>query len=217
MSWDIAKKAVDFYFAHSKESEREGYSIGFYGGEPLLNFSVIKKVIEYVKDKYPQKAKDTIFTISTNLTLLTYEHIKFFIKHNVHLAVSLDGPEKIHNRYRVFKSGKGSYKKVMENLEKFRNYNKEYYNNHIVFNVVLSPPIEFMKVHEFFLKKFPDMEYANIGSLSLTGEPVFEERFGIKTSEGYKTEENIFEIYRKKRKEGKTIDDRFISKYYDKT
>ena len=122
MSEEIALRAVDFFMERS--SAVESPIIGFYGGEPFLEFGLIKKVVNYVNDTYADR--NCGFNLTTNLTLLNDEIIKFVIKNNVHIMISIDGPEQIQNRNRVFESGKGSFDTVVEKAKKFKEANKDF-------------------------------------------------------------------------------------------
>lgn len=121
MDFETAKKAVDFYAQHSVDAQEK--AIGFYGGEPLLNFEVIKRVINYANSVF--RGQEIIYSITTNGTLFTDEIIEFFVKNNVKITVSLDGPKKIHDLNRKFKSGKGSFDIVLNNLNKLKKAYKE--------------------------------------------------------------------------------------------
>ena len=121
MSEEIALRAVDFFMERS--SAVESPIIGFYGGEPFLEFGLIKKVVNYVNDAYADR--NCGFNLTTNLTLLNDEIIKFVIKNNVNIMISIDGPEQIQNRNRVFESGKGSFDTVVEKAKKFKEANKD--------------------------------------------------------------------------------------------
>lgn len=121
MDFETAKRAVDFYAQHSIDEKEK--AIGFYGGEPLLNFEVIKKVIDYANTVF--RGQDIIYSITTNGTLFTDEIIEFFVKNDVKITVSLDGPKEIHDLNRKFKSGKGSFDTVLSNLNKLKKAYKE--------------------------------------------------------------------------------------------
>lgn len=118
MSWEVAKEAVDMYFFNLSRNPPEYADfikmIVFYGGEPLLNFSLIKHVIQYVEETYRvdlEKMNDTFrFSVVTNGTAITKEVAQFFGTHtNVDIAISLDGSKSIHNTKRVFSNGCGSF------------------------------------------------------------------------------------------------------------
>lgn len=86
MSLEIMKKSVDFLMKHSTNSTK--VDIGFYGGEPLLEFDNIKRLIEYIEERYPYKSIS--YSMTTNGTLFNQENIKFLIKKNINVMISLD-------------------------------------------------------------------------------------------------------------------------------
>lgn len=122
MSIDVAKKAVDFLLKYAGNTRH--YHFGFFGGEPLMNFILIKELIDYCE--YIEKRFDKKFTysITTNGTLLTEEKIKFLRSKNVGIMISLDGPEEIHNENRIYRDGKGSYRDTMNGLEILKKHQK---------------------------------------------------------------------------------------------
>jgi len=142
----IAKKAIDFFIAHSSETPRPAF--GFYGGEPFLNFELIKTLVPYIKKK--MRGKQFIFNITTNGTLLNEEIITFLATHNVSLMVSLDGPKEVHDLNRCYGSGKGSYDQVMKNIELAKEIAPEYANKHIMFSSVFTKEISFCSLTKFF-------------------------------------------------------------------
>ena len=90
---------------HSVEKER--VIIGFYGGEPLLEFELIKKCVKYARKEL--KGKQINFALTTNATLLNDEIINYFIEHSFIVTVSIDGPKEMHDDERRFaKNNKGS-------------------------------------------------------------------------------------------------------------
>ena len=145
MDSDIAIKAADFFIKNVKNVERP--VIGFYGGEPLLNFITITKVVEYAIKK-----KEIIdFSITTNGTLLTEEIVDFFIKHKFTVFVSLDGPPPIHNRYRVYKNGTPTFFDIYKKLEMIKRKNPEYYRKKVGFSIVFHPPYDkWDELYKFF-------------------------------------------------------------------
>lgn len=116
MSLEIAKKAIDYYVKlHKMRVERgfqKGPVISFYGGEPLLEFNLIKSIVYYCKEKN----YNITFFITTNATLFTDEMIHFMIDENIVLTISLDGTKRNHDRNRIFANGKGTYDVVMKNI-----------------------------------------------------------------------------------------------------
>ncbi len=147
MSLEMAKKGIDFLIAHSQDSNK--LNVGFYGGEPLLEFELIKKCILYAKEQ--AEGKDISFYITTNATLLTEEIIKYLYENDIMLTISLDGPKEIHNKNRKFAgSGAGSFDKIMENLETLKERYPDYLNK-IMFNAVMDPEADFKCISEFFV------------------------------------------------------------------
>jgi uncharacterized protein len=116
MSFEVAKKAIDMYGSLIKEGERYNpnreLAIGFYGGEPLLNFDLIKRCVKYIESNYCKWN----YSITTNGSLLDGAKVEWLIDHEFNIAVSIDGPEKEHNRNRIFIDGTGTFARVMENV-----------------------------------------------------------------------------------------------------
>lgn len=148
MSWETCRKAVDIYFDLIKESEPYNYGrepfIGFYGGEPLINFRLIKKCIEYIEKYYGDY--NVKYSITTNATLLSEEIIGFFYEHDVNIVVSLDGPEEEHNRNRVYQNGKGTFTDVITNINKIF----EKYQRPVFTTTVYDMRSDIKKITEFY-------------------------------------------------------------------
>ncbi|PIQ86001.1 MAG: hypothetical protein COV73_05220 [Candidatus Omnitrophica bacterium CG11_big_fil_rev_8_21_14_0_20_43_6] len=118
MSKQTAFKAIDLLVKESKGAR--DLVIDFYGGEPLLNFDLIKEVIEYCNKIKHTKKINFRFLLATNATLLTKETGEFLIKNGVDIAVSLDGSRKIQDAQRPFFDGRGSFDAVLENIKSIR-------------------------------------------------------------------------------------------------
>jgi uncharacterized protein len=145
MSRDVAFKAVDYFLQHSSESK--GIAVGFYGGEPFLNFALMEAVIQYARAKEP--GDRLRLNLTTNLTILSEPMLQFMVANNVGMLVSLDGAQNVHDRYRVFQNGKGSHDQVMRNLQRIYEYDREYFDRKVTFNMVLAPPCRVTKLHDF--------------------------------------------------------------------
>lgn len=116
MNEKTARKAVDFI---AEFEDIEGFGISFYGGEPLLNFPVIKSTINYASKVGEEKGFPEIkYHVTTNGTLLTDEMIDFFTAYDIDVMLSIDGPAPIHDAMRVTPDGKGTHAKVSEALQK---------------------------------------------------------------------------------------------------
>ena len=147
MSWETAKAAVDWFLGTSKSQGEK--SVTFYGGEPLLKFDLIKKIIDYVKDK----GEKLRHSFTTNGTLLgKREIIDHLAANNVNLLVSLDGPPEVHDAYRVFAGGGPTHKVIMDNLRKIYELYPEYYSMSVNCITTLAYEKDMPKVYEFFRK-----------------------------------------------------------------
>jgi len=147
MSFDTAKAAIDFYLAMNASS-KDDLSIGFYGGEPLLRFDLIRDCIDYAKSL--PSGQRTRFNLTSNATLFTNEMIKYFVENEVTISVSIDGPQQDHDRHRVSSDGQGTFNKVMERLRRIKRTDPEYYERHVLFNCVFSPASDLLNLNEFF-------------------------------------------------------------------
>jgi uncharacterized protein len=148
MKQKIAKKAIDFLFSTSKS---KNYRITFFGGEPLLNFKLIKYIVAYAKDKARKVGKNIYFGLTTNGTIINDEIINFFIKERIEVTVSFDGPEYIQDLNRRFKSKKerDTHKVIVNNLKSLLKHKDEFY---IAIRVTMtkSTLISFDNVLEYF-------------------------------------------------------------------
>ncbi len=143
MSFKTAKKGVDYLLDHSIDMDI--ISISFYGGEPLLEFDLIKKIVSYVSTE--AFGRNYTYNITTNGTLLNDEIIKFFIEKEVSVLISLDGPQKYHDQSRRFaSSGKGSFACIINNIRKAIEKYPEFADI-IKFNMVIDPQNDYDELH----------------------------------------------------------------------
>jgi uncharacterized protein len=116
MSGETARKAVDFLLTFEDLAK---FGIAFYGGEPLLNFSVIRSTIEYASEKAAKMGLPVVeYHITTNGTLLTDEAIAFLKDYETNVLVSIDGPAPIHDAMRVTPAGGGTHARVSGRLKR---------------------------------------------------------------------------------------------------
>ena len=113
MSWDVAKRSIDFLINHSQDSE--SVDIYFYGGEPLLNFYLIKRVVEYAEMRI--NTKKVTYHITTNASLLTEEIAIFLETYRFKVAISLDGDNERQNWARKFANGDATFDVVWKNVQ----------------------------------------------------------------------------------------------------
>jgi uncharacterized protein len=127
MSEEVAFKAIDFLIKNS--GDRKILEIDFFGGEPLMNFEVVKNTVLYAKTESEKVSKKFLFTITTNGMLLKGEIADFLNREMDNVVLSLDGRKEVHDNVRVTANNKGSYDLVIENIKNFvkNRGNKSYY------------------------------------------------------------------------------------------
>lgn len=149
IDFETAKKAIDYVYAHRDPKQ---LAITFYGGEPLLNFKVMKQCIDYSLENL--KDVDLSFSFTTNLTLMTEEIAEYLAQiPKLSILLSMDGPEEIQNMARVYKGGKGSFAAAFKGLKILAEAINRYKNTELIFNAVLMPPYtaeRFDRINNFF-------------------------------------------------------------------
>ena len=139
---------------------------------------IIRFAVRYALDT--RGSRKVRFNLSTNGTLLTEDNIRFLIDYDISLAVSLDGPQVIHDRFRVDSNGSGTWETVIRNLRRIRSLDQDYYRRAVLFNVVLTPPYDIVKVNEFFGEHAELFGNANPKITSVDGtETIFLQDFGV--------------------------------------
>ncbi len=116
MSFEVGKRAFDFLIENS--GTRRNLEVDFFGGEPALNFDVIKKLVEYARSVEGKYNKNFRFTYTTNGMILTDEMIEFINREMHNVVLSLDGRKEVNDRFRVDYTGKGSYDTIVPNFKK---------------------------------------------------------------------------------------------------
>lgn len=107
MDFDTAKASVNFLLDQS--SGRRAIHITFFGGETLMNFPLLQKVVGYATEQAAARGRSIDFSLTTNATLLTPAIIRFLSENRIGVTVSMDGPPELHDQLRVFANGRGSY------------------------------------------------------------------------------------------------------------
>lgn len=120
MNFDTARKAVDYFvemlITSIEYNPRIEPFIGFYGGEPLIKWDLIKDVVTYIKQYYPKISEKLKYTITTNGFLLEQEKIDFMLNNNFFISVSFDGPRNEHDRNRKTVDGNPTFNTVREKI-----------------------------------------------------------------------------------------------------
>lgn len=107
MDFETASASVDYLFTQS--AGRRSVHITFFGGETLMNFPLLKKVVDYANEKAAAQGRAIDFSLTTNATLLTPTIIEYLSANEIGVTVSMDGDKASHDKFRVFSNGKGSY------------------------------------------------------------------------------------------------------------
>lgn len=116
MSFEVGKRALDFLIENS--GSRHNLEVDFFGGEPLMNFDVVKRLTEYARSIEKQHNKNFRFTLTTNGVLIDDEVIDFANREMSNVVLSLDGRKEVHDRFRVDYSGNGSFDKIVPKFQK---------------------------------------------------------------------------------------------------
>lgn len=127
MPLEVGKKAIDFLIERS--GSRHNLELDFFGGEPLMNFNVVKQVVAYARSKEKEYNKNFRFTITTNGILLTDDKIEFINREMSNVVLSIDGREEVNDRLRVRVDGSGSYQSILSKFQKLvqTRGDKDYY------------------------------------------------------------------------------------------
>ena len=127
MSFDVGKRALDFLVENS--GTRTNLEVDFFGGEPLMNWDVVKKLVVYARSIEKEKGKNFRFTLTTNGVLVDDDVIEFANKEMHNVVLSLDGRKEIHDAVRVDYAGNGSWERIVPKFQKFvkARGNREYY------------------------------------------------------------------------------------------
>ena len=196
MSEDIGKRAVDFLIAHS--GERRNLEIDFFGGEPLMNFDVVKQIVAYALAQGDKHNKQFRFTITTNGLLLDDENMAYIQKHMSNVVLSLDGTKAVNDYMRIRVDGKGCYDAVVPKYLKLANIREQ--DNYYVRGTFTRHNLDFAK---------DVMHLADLGFKQTSVEPVVlsqENEHAIRQEDIprlFEEYENLAHSYINRRKEGK--------------
>jgi len=136
--------------SYNKSINNEMY-VSFYGGEPLLNSTLISGIISRYRDGQRHLRKIE-YSITTNATLLD-KHIDLLVNNNIRLTISLDG-NKANNSYRVYRNNKNSFDKIVSNLKRLRSLHPQYFATNVTFNAVLHNRNSVEEINQFYKDNF---------------------------------------------------------------
>ncbi len=178
MNNEVGEKAIDFLIKNS--GNRRNLEVDFFGGEPLLNFDVVKHLVFYGKEKAKFHHKNLRFTITTNGTLLNEENRKFINEHMANVVLSIDGTKETNDRMRYYANKKGTYEDILPKLQLMveERGEKDYYLRGT-----------FTKYNVDFAKDV--LHFSDLGFKNLSIEPVVAD----KTEQYALTEEDLPKIF----------------------
>ena len=117
MSFEVGKRALDFLIENS--GKRRNLEVDFFGGEPLMNWDVVKDLVKYARSVEKEHGKNFRFTLTTNGVLIDEDVIEFSNREMSNVVLSLDGRKEIHDRLRVDYAGNGSYERIVPKFKQF--------------------------------------------------------------------------------------------------
>ena len=196
MSFEVGKKALDFLIANS--GNRRNLEVDFFGGEPLMNWDVVKQLVEYGRSKEEEYNKKFRFTLTTNGVLLNDEVMEFCNREMGNVVLSLDGRPEVNDKMRPFRNGKGSYELIVPKFQKFADSRNQ--NNYYVRGTFTRENLDFSQ---------DVIHFADLGFKQMSIEPVVaspEEPYAIREEDLPKIMEEydrLAEEYIKRHKEGR--------------
>jgi len=162
MSLEVGKKALDFLIENS--GNRRNLEVDFFGGEPLMNWEVVKELVKYGREKEKEFDKNFRFTLTTNGVLLNDEIMEFANKEMGNVVMSLDGRKEVNDRMRPFRNGKGSYDLIVPKFIKFAKSRND--TNYYVRGTFTHNNLDFAE---------DVIHYADLGFTQMSMEPVVAE------------------------------------------
>jgi len=150
--------------------DRNPPAIGFYGGEALLEYPLVKELVMYIEslpwERHGIPLEKIMINVTTNGTLLTKEIIEFCILHKIFLSISFDGPPEENDKNRVFKNGHGSGKVVEKALDLIKDMSNDYLLHHVKIQAVMAPEYNSADVYRYFEDRSCESHYAGVSLFS---------------------------------------------------
>ncbi|HEX3025746.1 MAG TPA: thioether cross-link-forming SCIFF peptide maturase [Clostridia bacterium] len=140
MPFEVGKAAIDFIL--EKSAGRHNLEIDFFGGEPLMNFDTVKKVVEYGREASRPVHKNIRFTITTNGLLLDDDKIDFINREMSNVVLSIDGRKEVNDKMRIRTDGTGSYDEILKNFKNL--VEKRNHENYYVRGTFTRENLDFM-------------------------------------------------------------------------
>lgn len=151
MSEDTAIASADYLVAHCSQARKDLFCT-FYGGEPFLNFPVIRSTVDHLSHVLKERIR---FSVTTNGSLLDREVRRFLIDNRIFLSISIDGDRESHDRHRRFCDGRPTFDHVIACIDKLRHEDEAYFNLYVTFAVTLTGDTDYLVLDEFF-SRYPN-------------------------------------------------------------
>ncbi len=161
MSFEVGKKALDFLIENS--GNRRNLEVDFFGGEPLMNWEVVKQLVAYGREQEKLHDKNFRFTLTTNGVLLNDEIMEFCNREMANVVLSLDGRKEVNDRMRPTRNGKGSYDLIVPKFQKFASQRRALGKSYYVRGTFTRENLDFAS---------DVLHYADLGFDQLSMEPV---------------------------------------------
>lgn len=196
MSAEVGKKAIDFVIENS--GSRKNIEIDYFGGEPLMNFEVVKEITEYAKEQGEIHGKNFRFTITTNGLLLTEDKKKYINENMSNIVLSIDGTKEVNDKVRVRVDGSGSYDAIVPKFKDIAESRNQ--DNYYVRGTFTAYNLDFAK---------DVLHLADLGFEQTSVEPVvapYEEEYALREEHLpiiYEEYEKLAKEYVKRRKDGR--------------
>ncbi|OGT91418.1 MAG: hypothetical protein A2286_14000 [Gammaproteobacteria bacterium RIFOXYA12_FULL_61_12] len=142
MDWETLRAALDWLLAFP----RAEYSLGFYGGEPLMETGLLRRAVDWMR---AHTDKPLVFRCTSNGSLLSEENCRFLVENDFRLTLSIDGPREINDRYRQLKHGAGGFEKTWQGIRRLHEMDPGYFARRVSYSLVAAPPVELVKIHRF--------------------------------------------------------------------
>lgn len=214
MDKETAKKTVDFIF----QTPSKGITIEFQGGEPLLNWEVVKYTIGYAQEKNKQAKKNLMISLVTNLTEMDEEKMNYLIEHGIDVCTSLDGPKELHDRNRRFVGG-SNYEQVAKWIKRFdKEYKKRRIENRRP-NALVTLTRDSLKypkeiVNEYVRLGLKDIHLRFLNNLGVAKQIWPKINYSVKEYLSFWKE--AIEYIEELKKQGKEINERMVSIMFNK-
>ena len=173
MSFETAKKAIDFFMPRSNSNNA---LIGLYGGEPLNNSELIKRIAQYVKTTYPDNP--VVLSMTSNF-VEAGSHLEMILENDMYANISIDGPKEVHDTQRKTLQGEPTYDKIIKNLQDLEKKSPGYVKSHIGVNGTVAESKHFPKSIDYFIQHDHEFNGMRLGNAESKGTDEEKDNSGV--------------------------------------